>query len=99
MEEDPSRKKLYYDSQRIEIFYPQNQGWPSGLGNELIIRARQVQLLYPGLTTQPQPLSDLKFMTRLSIASLNPSGRKKSQYHVEVVGCHFVMELRYVGKS
>lgn len=25
------------------------QGWPSGLGNELIIRTRQVQLLYPGL--------------------------------------------------
>ncbi len=25
-----------------------DQGWPSGLGNELIIRARQVQLLHPG---------------------------------------------------
>ena len=23
------------------------QDWPSGLGNELIIRPRQVQLLYP----------------------------------------------------
>ncbi len=29
------------------------QGWPSGLGNELIIRARQVQLLHPGLSIIP----------------------------------------------
>jgi hypothetical protein len=26
-----------------------NQGWPIGLGSELIIRLRQVQLLYLGL--------------------------------------------------
>lgn len=25
------------------------QGWPSGLGSELIIRLRRVQLLHPGL--------------------------------------------------
>ncbi len=29
----------------------QYQGWPSGLGSELIIRLRRVQLLHPGFST------------------------------------------------
>lgn len=29
------------------------QGWPSGLGSELIIRLRQVRLLHPGLLGSP----------------------------------------------
>lgn len=35
---------MVYQRKKINI-----QGWPSGLGNKLIICARQVQLLHPGL--------------------------------------------------
>lgn len=33
-----------------------DQGWPSGLGSELIIRLRQVQLLHPGFSPSYQIL-------------------------------------------
>ena len=41
---------LNVESHQPEVYYPKRiQGWPSGLGSELIIRLRQVQLLHPGL--------------------------------------------------
>ena len=41
-----------------------DQGWPSGLGSELIIRLRQVRLLYPGLTATLTVQTDLAMTAR-----------------------------------
>ncbi len=38
-----------YNIAELRVTETRDQGWPIGLGSELIIRVRRVQLLHPGL--------------------------------------------------
>lgn len=50
------------------------QGWPSGLGSELIIRLRQVQLLHPGLFMERASPIELSLTASLNCIGLRKLG-------------------------